>query len=99
MGVGRTEGGRQALAPLAVQAGDALAKTLDRGDEVVAFADEDVPPLGNLVGLCLGPEIDRAEPLALLAIALEPRLDLGKIGERRAGLQCGEARGFLGLAI
>src|SRR5260370_16476330 len=54
---------------------------------------------GDFVGLRLGPQIDRAEPLALLAVALEPGLDLDEIGQRRAGFQSGDRRRLLRRAI
>ena len=41
------------------------------------------------VGLRLGAQVDRAQPLALVAIALQPRLDVGELGQRRVRLEAG----------
>ena len=46
----------------------------------------------DLVRLLLGAEVDAAEPLALLPVALEPRLDVVEVGERRVRLQLGDLR-------
>ncbi len=60
-----------------VQALDALAQLVDRGDQVVALGGEVVVLLLDLAQLFFGAQIDRAEPLALAAQPLQRRLDVG----------------------
>ncbi len=85
--VDHIEGGKQALAALAVEALDRLAQLADRLDHVLAFRNDRLQPLGKLPLLLLGAQIDRAEPLALDLQPVEPLFDLGHVGQRRVGVQ------------
>src|SRR5262245_47825185 len=99
MGVDGAEGGRQTLAPFAVQAGNALTEALDRGNQVVALADEGGAAFVDFVRLGFGAEVDRAEAFPLLAVALEARVDTGNLRERRARLQPCKTGRLLGRTV
>ena len=77
--------------PFAVEALDRLPQLADRLDDVLALGDDRLEPLGKLLLLFLGAQIDRAQPLALDLQPFEPALDLGDVGQRRVGLQPGLA--------
>ena len=69
------------------------------GDEVVALAGERIAPRCDLAGFFLGAEVDGAEPLALLPVALEPRLDLVEVGRRCVGFEFGDSGCLLRRAV
>ena len=87
------------LAPLLVQRADRAAQALDRFGQVVALGDKLVAARQNLDEFVVGAQVDRAEPLALLAQVLELALDLEAAGQRRVVLVAGERGEARGLAI
>ena len=66
-----------------IEAVDALAQPPDRLDQVVALGGELAVLRLDLAQFLLGEQIDRAEPLALAAYAVELGLDLGDRRQRR----------------
>ena len=70
---------KQALARLAVEAVDALPQPPDRLDEVVALGGELGVLRLDFAQFLLGEQIDRAEPFALAADAVELGFDFGDL--------------------
>ena len=73
MAVDLLEGGEQPGAALAVEAADRAAQAMDRDAQLLALGLAGEAAFLQLVQLALGDEIDRADPLALLHLPLEPR--------------------------
>ncbi|MND04976.1 hypothetical protein D3C83_255130 [compost metagenome] len=57
-----------------------MPEPLDRRDEIVALADERIAPLADFGCLGVGAQVDRAETLALLLVAFQPRFGLVEVG-------------------
>jgi hypothetical protein len=68
----------------------APAQLADRFDDVVALLDQRLQPVGKLLLLFLGAQIDGAEPLALHLQPVEFALDLAHVGHRSVGFQAGQ---------
>ena len=107
MAVDLLEGGEQPGAALAVEAADRAAQAVDGDAQFLALGLAGEAAFLELVQLAFGDEIDRADPLALLHLPLEPRriparpraivasskpIRLGQQGRRAFELLAGDAR-------
>ena len=77
----------------------ALAQALDRFGQIVALGDELVAARQDLDEFVVGAQVDRAEPLALLAQILELAFDLDAAGQRLVGFMIGKRGEARRLAI
>jgi hypothetical protein len=89
--VDHVEGGEQPLAAFTIEALDRLPELADRLDDVLALGNDRFEPVGELLLLFLGAQIDGAEPFALDLQPVELALDLGHLGHRVIGFQAGMA--------
>ena len=78
------------IAPLLIKRANSATQALDRFGQVVALGDQLIAAGQNLDKLVVGPQVDRAEPLAFLAQVLKPALDLDAAGQRRIGFMLGK---------
>ena len=90
MVVDDVESGDEPLAPLLIEGANRAAQALDRFGQIVALGDELVAARKDLNEFVVGAQVDRAEPLALLAQILELALDLDAAGQRLIGFMIGK---------